>query len=103
MNWTMANGSTKRLLKFPITASIAVNSYAVFGNAKTTEYYCARSDETNVSVLRLLTAEVESALMLHEGVAEAEVIGTIELTWHVCLRRVEICHVRKRNANVATS
>lgn len=67
MNGTMANGGIKRLLRCPTTASIAVNSYAVFGNAKTTEYYCARLDETNVSVLRLLTAEVESALMLHEG------------------------------------
>lgn len=60
----MANGSTKRLLKFPITASIAVNSYAVFGNAKTTEYYCARSDETNVSVLRLLKSVGSTAVLL---------------------------------------
>ncbi|KIN93133.1 hypothetical protein M404DRAFT_545460, partial [Pisolithus tinctorius Marx 270] len=38
----------------------------------------AHSDVINVSGHRLSTAEIESALILHKGVAEAAVIGTAD-------------------------
>lgn len=41
-------------------------------------YVCICIDVINVSGHRLSTAEIESALILHNGVAETAVIGTAD-------------------------